>query len=93
MALTQQPSVNRIRQEALVAEFREYIGNRILVMTESYPFFYVGRITDVESDTVFIKVEISNVPEFDNIVLRIHIENIQVYFIETPQHPIPEIRL
>lgn len=93
MALTQQPSVNRIRQEALVAEFREYIGNRVLVLTESYPFFYVGRITDVESDTIFIKVELSNVPEFDNVVLRTHIDNIQVYFIETPQHPIPEIRL
>ena len=93
MAQSHTQSINEIRQEALVAEFRESIGSRILVLTESYPFFFVGRITNVESDTVFIKVELCNVPEFDNVVLRTHIDNIQVYFIETPLHPIPEIRL
>lgn len=86
-------NINDLRQEALIAEFTASIGGRILVIIESYPFFYVGRIVELESDTISIQVEICNVPELDGITLRTHIDNIQVYFVETPENPIPEIRI
>ncbi|KQY94659.1 hypothetical protein ASD24_03690 [Paenibacillus sp. Root52] len=86
-------NINDLRQEALIAELTSAIGSRILVIIESYPFFYVGRILEVEADTISIQVEICNVPEFDNTSLRTHIDNIQVYFVETPENPIPEIRV
>lgn len=85
--------INDVRQEALIAEFTASIGSRVLVLVESYPFFYVGRTVEVQSDTIAIQVELCNVPEFDNVTLRTHIDNIQVYFVETPENPIPEIRV
>ncbi|MBO2946025.1 hypothetical protein JJQ72_18765 [Paenibacillus sp. F411] len=88
-----QQSLNDLRHQSLVAEFRRNIGNRILVLIASFPFFYVGELVDVESDTVFVQSEFSNVPVLDNVILRTHIDNIQVYFIEAPGTPIPEIRL
>ncbi|MFD2700577.1 hypothetical protein ACFSVM_08845 [Paenibacillus shunpengii] len=86
-------NISLLRQEALVEEFNQAVGNRILVLTESYPFFFVGEIVEVRADTVYILVDLSNIPEFDNVNLRTQINNIQVYFIETPDNPIPEIRL
>lgn len=86
-------NINDIRQQSLIIDFEGSIGQRILVLIESYPFFYVGRLTKVESDTIFIHVEFGNVPELDNVTLGTHVDNIQVYFVETPQFPIPDLRV
>ncbi|MCM3782132.1 hypothetical protein M3231_04050 [Neobacillus mesonae] len=86
-------NVNHIREAALVEELSQAVGNRILILIEPYPFFLVGELVEVRGDTIFVLVELSNIPEFDNINVRVHIDDIQVYFVETPDNPIPEIRL
>lgn len=84
--------INAIR-EAFVAEtFAENVGRRALILISPYPFLIIGEIISVTSDYLVIKAEVTNVAEFDNEVFRVHIDEIEVFYIEINGKKIPDIR-
>ena len=84
--------INAIR-EAIVAEtFSVNIGRRALILISPYPFLIIGEIISVISDYLVIKAEVTNVAEFDNEVFRVHIDDIEVFYIEKDGKKIPDIR-
>jgi hypothetical protein len=84
--------INSIR-EAFVAEaFSENVGRRAFILISPYPFLIIGEIISVTSDYLVIKAEVTNVAELDNEVFRVHIDNIEVFYIEIDGKKIPDIR-
>lgn len=86
-------SINTIRQAAVVDEFAENIGQRTLILLPQFPFLIVGEILEVVSDYVMVRAEITNITELDNEEFRVHIDEIDVFYIETDEHHIPDIRM
>lgn len=92
LGLQADADINAIRQAVVSQEFRNHIGERVLVLIEQYPFLIIGTIRDVVSDFVLIKAEVTNVSELDGELFRIHTDEIDVFFIEDGVHQIPDIR-
>lgn len=86
-------SINNIRQSAVVEEFTENIGQRTLILLPQFPFLIVGEILAVISDYVVVRAEITNITELDNEEFRVHIDEIDVFYIETEAYTIPDIRM
>jgi hypothetical protein len=84
--------INAIRQAVVSKEFKLNDGNRVLVMISQYPFLIVGRIKSVVSDYVLIEAEVTNIFELDGEVFRVHIDSIEVFYIENEGIQIPDIR-
>ncbi|MGF7050532.1 hypothetical protein J2T13_005081 [Paenibacillus sp. DS2015] len=83
MALSQlQITMNEVRRAGVVQQFEENIGQRLLIIIEQYPFFIVGGLQNVESAYAHILIEVSNIPELDDYVIRTHIDDITVFFFE-----------
>lgn len=87
-----EPDINALRQAVVTKAFEESAGKRALVLIGPYPFFIVGSIVEVLSDYLVIEAEITNVTELDDEIFRIHIDNIEVFYIEEDGKPIPDIR-
>lgn len=85
--------INAIRQAVVSREFERKIGRRTIIMIAQYPFLIIGEIENVVSDYVFVKAEFTNVSELDGHLFRVHTDDIEVFFIETLQHPIPKINV
>ncbi|MGM9927735.1 MAG: hypothetical protein ACI35P_07255 [Bacillus sp. (in: firmicutes)] len=83
--------INAIRQQVVTEDFRGNIGKKALVMIGQYPFLIIGNIKEVVSDYVFIKAEFTNIAALDGFLYRVHIDDIEVYFIETKNHKIPHL--
>ena len=85
--------INAFRQMQVTSEFKESLGMRALIITPSFPFLIIGKIVDVIGDYVAIKAEVTNVTELDGETFNIHIDNIEVFYIQKPGQPvIPDIR-
>jgi hypothetical protein len=84
--------INAIRQAVVSKEFKLNDGNRVLVMISQYPFLIVGRIKSVVSDYVLIEAEVTNIFELDGEVFHVHIDSIEVFYIENEGIQIPDIR-
>ncbi|MFS0638523.1 hypothetical protein AB1K84_21725 [Mesobacillus foraminis] len=90
---SQSVDINRIHDMALVDLFTENIGRRAFVLTPSYPFMFIGEIVDVMEDMVELCVETTHFSQLENRNWFLHIHNIEVFYIETPDGPcIPELR-
>lgn len=87
------PDINAIRQAVVTKDFEDNIDKKALVMIGQYPFLIVGNIEEVVSDYVFIKAEFTNIASLDGFLYRIHIDDIEVYFIETPAFKIPDLKV
>lgn len=88
-----QPDINAIRQGVVTQEFDENIGKRAFILIFPYPFMIIGEIIDVMSDYLIIKAEVTNVTELDGEEFRVHIDDIEVFYIEKDlSRPIPDIR-
>lgn len=86
-------NINAIREFFLSEEFKENVGARALILISPFPFLIIGTIEEVVSDYLVIKAEVTNVAEFDDEVFRVHIDDIEVFYIEKPGEPeIPDIR-
>lgn len=85
------PDINAIRQAVVTMDFKDNKGKKALVMIGQYPFLVIGNIEDIISDYVFIKAGFTNIAALDGFLYRIHIDDIEVYFIETENHKIPEM--
>ncbi|QCR32291.1 hypothetical protein [Lysinibacillus sp. SGAir0095] len=88
-----QPDINAIREAGVTLEFRQNIGKRALILIAPFPFLIIGRIEDVVTDYLIICTEITNVNELDGEEFRVHIDDIEVFYIEKDKRrPIPDIR-
>lgn len=86
------PDINAIRQAVVTQEFADNIGVRAFVLISQYPFLIIGPIVEVISDYLVIEAEITNVSDLDGEKFRVHIDGIEVFYIEDENRPIPDIR-
>ncbi|MGM9948706.1 MAG: hypothetical protein ACI33P_01205 [Lysinibacillus sp.] len=84
--------INAIREAVVSLQFEKNIGKRALVLMPSFPFLIVGTIEEVVSDYLVIKAEVTNVTELDGEIFRVHIDDIEVFYIEDEERKIPDIR-
>ena len=86
-------NINAVREYFLSNEFKENVGERALILISPFPFLIIGTIQEVVSDYLVIKAEVTNIAELDDEVFRVHIDDIEVFYIEKPGEPkIPNIR-
>lgn len=84
--------INAIREAVVTLAFKNSIGKRALVLISQFPFLIVGTIKEVVSDYLVIEAEVTNVTELDCEVFRVHIDDIEVFYIEDEGRKIPDIR-
>lgn len=75
--------VNDSREVALVNHFSKNIGRRVFILTESFPFMFIGKIKDVLGDIVVLDVQTTSVPALEGKEWYVHIDSIDVFYIET----------
>ncbi|WP_232695920.1 hypothetical protein [Brevibacillus daliensis] len=80
------------RQAAFHDELREAIGKRVLLLTAQFPSMFIGKILSVIEDFVEVKVEIMPTIELEDRIWYIHMDTINVYFIESDNFKIPKLR-
>jgi hypothetical protein len=86
------PSINDIHDEALIQHFMDGINHKVLIITPSFPFLFIGKIIKVVEDHVVVDVQITPIHELENRRWHIHIHQIELFFIERPEGPrIPEL--
>lgn len=86
-------AVNDIREVALVNHFRKNIGRRVFILTESFPFMFIGKIIDVLGDIVVLDVQTTSVPALEGKEWNVHIDAIDMFYIETGTGPkIPHLK-
>lgn len=90
--ITEGPDLNAIRRAVVCRTFKQNINRRVLLLQESFPFLFIGKIKAVEGDFLKLKVEVTNITEFDGEMFRIHLDTVQVFYIEDDKHVIPDIR-
>lgn len=85
-------TINTRRDEELVNHFRDGIGQKVLILTPSFPFLFIGEIISVIEDAVEVFVETTHFQQLENRIWLIHIHSIEVFYIERPGEPrIPEL--
>jgi hypothetical protein len=75
--------VNDYREEALVKYFSKNIGRRVFILTESFPFMFIGKIKEILGDIVLLDVQTTSVPALEGKQWYVHIDAIDVFYIET----------
>lgn len=90
--ITEGPDVNAVRQAVVSQKFQRSVNRRVLLLQESFPFLFVGTIKAVEGDFLLLKVDYTNINEFDGEMFRIHLDAVHVFYIEDGKHVIPDIR-
>lgn len=83
--------INLIRRKVVTQAFARAIGRRALILIAEFPFMIIGTILRVKGDYVLIDVETTHTNDFESREMFIHIDPIQVFFIETPNRKIPGI--
>lgn len=90
--LSKMTNVNDIHDQAIIQHFKNGIGHKVLVLSPSYPYIFIGKINKVLGDTVEIDVETTHFAQLENRSWYIHIHNIEVFYIERPGAPkIPKL--
>ena len=85
-------TVDQIHKTALIKEFKRNKGNRALIISPSFPFFFIGRIKKVVGDHAFLYVETTPIQELEDRIWVIHITRIELFFIEKEGGPrLPEL--
>lgn len=83
---------NDRHEEGLIQFFSAHAGAKMLAMTSSFPFFFIGTINQVIDDYVVLSVETTNVAELENRKWHIHLHDIEVFYIEREGWPsIPQL--
>lgn len=83
--------INEIRNQVVTDVFTESIGQRVFILVPQFPYMLIGVILDVANDFVLIDVETTNIPELDGEKFRVHLHDIEVFYIEDEAGEIPEI--
>lgn len=86
-------AVNDVREAALVNHFSENIDRRVFILTESFPFMFIGVIKEILGDIVALDVQTTSVPALEGKKWYVHIDAIEVFYIETGIGPkIPHLK-
>ena len=75
--------INDIREEALILYFTRHIGRRVFILTEAFPYMFIGKIKGLMGDIVMVDVQTTSVPALEGKAWNIHIDSIDVFYIET----------
>ncbi|CAM3096960.1 hypothetical protein FITA111629_03260 [Filibacter tadaridae] len=75
--------INDIREAAIIKHFRKNIEKRVFILTEAFPFMYIGKIVNVVEDLVEILVQTTSIPALEGKTWIVHIHSIDVFYIET----------
>jgi len=67
------------------------IGDKILVMTEYYPFFLVGKLKKVENEEIWVKAEFGVSAALKDNVFQIRIDAISALFAENEKNKMPDV--
>lgn len=78
---------NESREIALVTHFKKHIGKRVFILTEAFPFMYIGNINGVIRDLVVIDVQTTSVPALEGKKWNLHIDSIDIFYIEEESGP------
>ncbi|MGM8363940.1 hypothetical protein ACLIBG_00530 [Virgibacillus sp. W0181] len=81
--LRQMSTVNVVRDDAIEKHFRRNKGRKVFILTESFPFLFIGIIKDVMEDIAVLDVQTSHVPALEGREWFVHIHSIEVFYIET----------
>lgn len=95
MARNPQPelfNINALRRMVVSQAFTEGIGEKAFIMTPDFPFVFIGIIAEVQSDFVILDTETTNISALDDLVFRIHLDDITVFYIENGGPKIPKIK-
>lgn len=85
-------AINTIHDVGLINHFRDGIGHKAIILTPSFPFMFIGEILSIVEDSVKLFVETTQFSQLENRLWFIHIDNIEVFYIERPGEPkIPEL--
>ncbi|WP_017378535.1 hypothetical protein [Paenisporosarcina sp. TG-14] len=76
-------TINDQREEALINFFKRNIGKRAFILTEAFPFMFIGTIKGMVGDLVVLDVETTSVPALEGKVWNVHLDSIDVFYIET----------
>ncbi|QED46202.1 hypothetical protein [Cytobacillus dafuensis] len=86
-------AINDIREEAIVTHFRKNKDKKVFILTESFPFMFIGKIKEVLDDTAVLDVQTTSVPALEGKEWILHIDAIEVFYIETGIGPkIPDLK-
>ncbi|MBM7580491.1 hypothetical protein [Jeotgalibacillus terrae] len=84
---------NDRHEEGLIQFISGHAGAKMLALTSSFPYFFIGRIIHTVDDYVVLSVETTNVAELENREWHLHIHDIEVFYIERDGWPlIPNLR-
>ncbi|WP_342535959.1 hypothetical protein [Sporosarcina sp. FSL K6-3508] len=75
--------VNIARDVAIVKHFRKNKKRKVFILTEAFPFMFIGIIKDVIEDMAVLDVLTTSVPALEGKEWLIHIHSIEVFYIET----------
>ncbi|WP_106496443.1 hypothetical protein [Lentibacillus sp. Marseille-P4043] len=85
--------VNVVRNDAIVKHFKKNKKRRIFILTEAFPFMFIGTIKDVVEDMVVLDVDTTHIPALEEKEWTVHIHSINVFYIESSIGPkIPELK-
>lgn len=68
------------------------VGNRILVMTEAFPFFVVGTLVEAGATQICVRSEFGVPAPLENKNFWIQLEHISAFFVEEFEGQIPTIK-
>jgi hypothetical protein len=77
--------------ETMMSLLARNLGRRILVFTETYPFFVIGVIVVVRQGVLVVKVEEGVPIQLVGRSFRITLTNLVAFWIEDDEHPIPSL--
>jgi hypothetical protein len=81
-----------MNENSLTKLFEANVNKRTLLMTPSYPYIFIGEIKKVLQDSVVIKVETTHIEQLENRDWHISIEEIETFYIEEEDRPIPNLK-
>ncbi|MFC5604321.1 hypothetical protein [Sporosarcina koreensis] len=76
-------SFNDKKEEAIIHFFRKNMGRRVFMLTEAFPFMFIGKIKSIVEDMVVLDVETTSVPALEGKEWTVHLHSIEVFYIET----------
>ena len=55
----------------------------MFILTEAFPFMFIGKIKEILGDVVVLDVQTTSVPALEGKKWYVHIDSIDVFYIET----------
>ena len=76
-------SINTNKDDAIIEHFTANIGRRVFILTEAFPFMFIGTIKAVTNDMALLAIETTSIPSLEGKNWTLHIHSIEVFYIET----------